>query len=76
MCNVLNKKVRSKVHKYKAPPCNTPTQHKLDRLPDDAFKHVPKDESMPFMQVQSTKQTPPWYSSCAGNWPLPTSDIF
>ena len=76
MCNVLTKKVLSKMHKYKVPPCNNPTQHKLDRLPDAAFKHIPKDESMPFMEVQSTKQIPSWYSSCAGNWSLPTSDIF
>ena len=76
MSNILNKKVLSKIHKYRAPNCQAPTQRKMDRLPDQAFHHVPKDQSLNFLDVQSTKASPDWYTAGPGNWCLPTADVF
>ena len=76
MSNSLAKQTLYKQHRYKAPSRTVPTEHKTDRLPQEAFERPAVQESMPFLEAQGKNQTAAWYSPGASGLGVSTADTW
>ena len=61
------------MHKFREPP-RVPAHNTGTHLPKNAFKMDVKQESLPFRQIQSTKQSPDYYSPNAQSVPVGVAD--
>ena len=61
------------MHTFREPP-RVPAHNKGTHLAKNAFKMDVKQESLPFRQIQSSKQSPDYYSPSAQSVPVGTAD--
>ena len=76
MSSILDKGVLNKLHKYRVPKLDVPLGSKTLTLAPEVFASKKKNETLPFNEVVSSKQTPQWYSPGATNLPVCVADLW
>ena len=75
LATVLRNHTIDKRHHFQEVPFNLACTLKSSRLPDDAFVASPADDSLPFKEIESTKQETAWWSPSATNHTIPAADL-